>query len=211
MTNYFVHDSATVDDGAIIGAGSKVWHYSHIMGTAQIGEDCSLGQNVFIADHVRVGNGVKIQNNVSLYEGVILEDDVFCGPSCVFTNVYNPRSAVPKKDQYLKTHIKHGVSIGANATIICGNTIGEFAFIGAGTVVTKDIPPFALVYGNPSRVMGWVCYCGEKLKFINDESASCSDCTREYSKSGNQVKMIMPQSEGNDSDESSTTRPAKSV
>ena len=163
MTPPFVHESAYVDEGAVIGEGSKVWHFCHVMPGAVIGRDCSLGQNVVVMGGTRIGDNVKIQNNVSIYEGVELEDDVFCGPSMVFTNVVNPRSHVPRKHEYRKTLVKRGASIGANATIVCGHTIGRYAFIGAGTVVTKDVPDHALVVGNPGRIAGWVWECGVKL------------------------------------------------
>jgi len=160
--NYFVHESSYVDEGAEIGEGTKVWHFSHIMSGAKIGKKCSIGQNVNIGSRAVIGNGVKIQNNVSVYDDVVIEDDVFCGPSCVFTNVINPRAFVERKHEYKKTIIKKGVSIGANATIVCGVTVGEYALIGAGSVVTKDVPPYALVYGNPARVHGKVNKEGEK-------------------------------------------------
>ena len=152
----FIHESSYVDEGAVIGDGTKIWHFSHVLSGAQIGERCSLGQNVNVGSRAVIGNGVKIQNNVSIYDNVIIEDDVFCGPSCVFTNVINPRAFVERKDEYKKTIIKKGASIGANATIVCGVTIGEYALVGAGAVVTKDVPPYALVYGSPARVMGKV-------------------------------------------------------
>jgi UDP-2-acetamido-3-amino-2,3-dideoxy-glucuronate N-acetyltransferase len=152
----FIHESSYVDDGAEIGEGTKIWHFSHIMSGAKIGKKCSIGQNVNIGGRAIVGNGVKIQNNVSIYDDVIIEDDVFCGPSCVFTNVINPRAFVERKDEYKKTVVKKGASIGANATIVCGVTIGEYALVGAGAVVTKDVPPYALVFGSPARVMGKV-------------------------------------------------------
>ena len=161
---YFVHESSFVDEGARIGAGTKIWHFSHIMSGAQIGENCSIGQNVNIGSRAVIGSRVKIQNNVSVYDDVIIEDDVFCGPSCVFTNVINPRAFIERKHEYKKTIVKKGASIGANATIVCGITIGEYALIGAGSVVTKDIPPYALVYGNPARVKGRVDEKGEKHK-----------------------------------------------
>jgi len=167
MINYFKHDTAIVDDGAIVGSGSKIWHFSHIM-QAIIGENCTIGQNVFIANNVTLGDNIKIQNNVSVYEGVELEADVFIGPSVVFTNVINPRSFIERKTEYQKTIIKKGATIGANATIICGNTIGEYAFVGAGTVVTKPVKNFELVVGNPARHKGWVCKCGIKLNFENN-------------------------------------------
>jgi len=159
----FVHESAYVDDGAQIGAGTKVWHFCHIMPGAVIGERCSLGQNVVVMNGTRIGANCTIQNNVSIYEGVELEDDVFCGPSMVFTNVINPRSHVSRKHEYRRTLVKRGATIGANATILCGHTIGQYAFIGAGAVVTKDVPDYALVVGNPGRVTGWTCECGVKL------------------------------------------------
>ncbi|NGQ93630.1 N-acetyltransferase [Brevibacillus sp. SYP-B805] len=178
---YTAHQSAFVDAGAQIGKGTKIWHFCHIMSQAVIGENCSLGQNVFVANHVRIGNNVKIQNNVSIYEGVILEDDVFCGPSMVFTNVRNPRSAFPRNtaDDYLPTLVKRGASIGANATIVCGCTIGEWAFIAAGAVVTKDVPAYAKMAGVPARRIGWMCECGESLRFSGPRTA-CAACKREY-------------------------------
>jgi len=178
----FIHLTAVVDDGAKIGEGTKIWHFSHVMSGARIGRGCTLGQNVFVGKNVVIGDNVKIQNNVSVYEGVILEDDVFCGPSMVFTNVDRPRSAFPTdRARYLKTVVKRGATIGANATIVCGHTIGEHAFIGAGSVVTKDVPAHAIVYGNPARIRGWACECGEPLEFEGDE-AVCSACGRRYRK-----------------------------
>ncbi len=179
--DYFVHESSYVDDGVEIGAGTKIWHFCHILTGSRIGADCRIGQNVVIGPQVTVGNNVKIQNNVSVYQGVVLEDDVFCGPSMVFTNVSTPRSGFPRNsaDDFLPTLVKRGASLGANATIVCGNTIGEYAFVGAGSVVTRDIPPYALVYGNPARQHGWACECGERLHFA-DESAACGHCGRTY-------------------------------
>ncbi len=162
--NYFVHESSYVDEGAEIGEGTKIWHFSHIMGEAKIGKNCSLGQNVNVGSRAVIGDGVKIQNNVSVYDDVIIEDDVFCGPSCVFTNVINPRAFVERKSEYKKTLVKKGASIGANATIVCGVTIGEYALVGAGSVVTKDVPGYALVYGNPARVQGEVDKSGNIKK-----------------------------------------------
>jgi UDP-2-acetamido-3-amino-2,3-dideoxy-glucuronate N-acetyltransferase len=183
----FVHPTSLVDEPCLIGEGTKIWHFCHISAGVQIGAHCSLGQNVFVARNVRVGDGVKIQNNVSLYEGVILEDYVFCGPSCVFTNVKTPRSAYPrnKSTDYLQTLVKRGASIGANATIVCGTTIGENAFIAAGAVVTKEVPPHAIVAGVPARIIGWACECGLTLRF-REGSATC-ECGKSYLKSGNNV------------------------
>lgn len=177
---YFVHESSYVDEPCEIGEGTKIWHFSHVMSNCRIGQNCNIGQNVVISPDVTIGNNVKIQNNVSVYTGVVCEDDVFLGPSCVFTNVINPRSHVNRRNEYKKTLVKQGASIGANATIVCGHTIGKYAFIGAGSVVTKDIPDFALVVGNPGRVKGWVCKCGEKLIFGEDSKASCKVCTGNY-------------------------------
>jgi len=162
--SYFIHESSYVDEGAEIGEGTKIWHFCHVMGMAKIGKKCSLGQNVNIGSRAVIGNGVKIQNNVSVYDDVIIEDDVFCGPSCVFTNVINPRAFVERKNEYKKTIVKKGASIGANATIVCGVTIGEYALIGAGSVVTKDVPAYSLVYGNPARLHGRVDENGEKVR-----------------------------------------------
>ena len=162
---YQAHETAVIDEGCRIGAGTRIWHFSHIMPDCVIGERCNIGQNVVISPGVVLGNNVKIQNNVSVYTGVVCEDDVFLGPSCVFTNVLNPRSAIPRKDQYRKTLVRRGATIGANATIVCGHTIGEYALIGAGAVVTKDVPPYALVVGNPSKQIGWVSEYGHRLRF----------------------------------------------
>lgn len=181
MADFFKHESAYVDAGAKIGAGTKVWHFSHVSSGAEIGENCSLGQNVFVANRVQIGNGVKIQNNVSVYEGVILEDYVFCGPSMVFTNVRTPRSAFPRNTSadYHVTRVKYGASIGANATVVCGTSIGEWAFVAAGAVVTRDVPSYALVAGVPARILGWVCECGNTLHFSNAR-AVCPCCNRAY-------------------------------
>lgn len=173
------HESAYVDEGAIIGAGTKVWHFSHIMPGAQIGQRCSIGQNVNIGGKAVLGNGVKVQNNVSIYDDVIIEDDVFCGPSMVFTNVINPRAFVERKNEYKKTLVKKGAAIGANATIVCGVTLGEYCFVGAGSVVTKDVPAYALVFGSPARQHGWVCVCGVKL----DDDLGCPGCGNRYENS----------------------------
>lgn len=186
---YSLHPSSYVDEGVVIGKGTKIWHFCHILSGSLIGNDCKIGQNVVIGPDVKVGNNVKIQNNVSVYKGVILEDDVFCGPSCVFTNVFNPRSAILRMDEIRKTLVKKGASIGANATIVCGHTIGEHAFIGAGAVVTKDIPDFALVYGNPAKITGWMCVCGEKLSFKGSKAA-CKACKKQYQKTKDEVRII---------------------
>ena len=175
MKDYYVHESSYVDDGVKIGSGTKVWHFCHIQKGAVIGKDCSLGQNVNIGNNVKIGNGVRIQNNVSVYEGVEIEDNVFCGPSCVFTNVVTPRAHFPVHGVYAKTLIKEGASLGANCTVVCGHTIGKSAFIAAGAVVTKDVPDYALMAGVPARQIGWVCECGEKLH----DNLTC-DCGREY-------------------------------
>ncbi len=191
MADYFVHESSFVDAGATIGAGSKIWHFCHVMPGAVLGERCNLGQNVVVMSGVRLGNNVKVQNNVSLYEGVTLEDDVFCGPSCVFTNVVNPRSHVTRKHEYRPTLVRKGTSIGANATIVCGVTLGEYAFIGAGAVVTSDVPAFALMVGVPARRVGWMCHCGERLR-VRDGAAGCAACGTSYREAQGQLRMIDP-------------------
>lgn len=185
--SYFAHESAIVDDGCIIGNGTKIWHFSHIMSDCVIGERCNIGQNVVVSPGVKLGNNVKIQNNVSLYTGVECEDDVFLGPSMVFTNVINPRSAVNRRDQYSKTVVKRGASIGANATIVCGHDIGEFAFIGAGAVVTKTVPAYALVVGNPAHQMGWMSEFGHRLEFDVNGIAVCPESKEEYKLENNTV------------------------
>lgn len=186
---YFVHESSYVDEPSDIGEGTKIWHFSHVMANSRIGSKCSIGQNVVISPNVTIGNNVKIQNNVSVYEGVVLEDDVFCGPSMVFTNVTTPRSGTPRNTSadYAPTVVKRGASIGANATIVCGHTLGEFAFVGAGSVVTKDVPAYAMVYGNPARIRGYACECGARLEFTN-EHAACGACGRAFDKSGETVR-----------------------
>jgi len=178
--DYFVHESSYVDEPCEIGKGTRIWHFSHIMKNSKIGENCNIGQNVVISPNVILGNNVKIQNNVSVYTGVICEDDVFLGPSCVFTNVINPRAFIERKDEYKKTIVKKGASIGANATIVCGYNIGEYAFVGAGAVVTKDVPDYALVIGTPARVVGYVCKCGNKLLEQENNLYKCSTCNKEY-------------------------------
>ena len=187
--DYFVHESSYVDEPCSIGKGTKIWHFTHVMTQCQIGENCNIGQNVVISPEVVLGNNVKIQNNVSIYTGVRCEDDVFLGPSCVFTNVINPRSHVSRKSEYKETVIKRGASIGANATVVCGHSIGKYAFIGAGAVVTKDVPDYALMVGNPARQRGWMCQCGEKLSFV-DGQAHCASCNRGYTKQQDQVKEV---------------------
>ena len=187
---YNAHPSAIIDEGCVIGKGTKIWHFSHIMSHCTIGENCNIGQNVVISPEVILGNNVKVQNNVSIYTGVICEDDVFLGPSMVFTNVINPRSAVNRKSEYAKTHVGTGASIGANATIVCGNEIGEYAFIGAGAVVTKPVLPYALVTGNPARHRGWMSEFGHKLNFDSNGKASCPESGQEYLLADNLVSRI---------------------
>jgi UDP-2-acetamido-3-amino-2,3-dideoxy-glucuronate N-acetyltransferase len=187
---FFAHDTAIIDAGATIGEGSKIWHFSHVMPGAVIGENCNLGQNVFVANGVVLGNNVKVQNNVSLYEGVTCEDDVFLGPSMVFTNVYNPRSAVNRKGEYMKTVVGKGATIGANATIVCGYNIGAYAFIGAGTVVTKEVKPYALVVGSPARQIGWMSEHGERLHFNENGEANCPGSGERYRLQGEHITRI---------------------
>ncbi|MDX2060715.1 MAG: acyltransferase [Gemmatimonadales bacterium] len=189
MADYFVHESSYVDEGAIIGKGSKVWHFSHVMPGAVIGERCNLGQNVVVMPGTKMGANVKVQNNVSIYEGVELEDDVFCGPSCVFTNVLNPRSHVSRKNEYRRTLVKRGASIGANATVVCGNTIGEYAFIGAGAVVRGDVPAYALMVGVPARRIGWMCQCGVRLELTGGQG-TCGDCGARYREEGGVLRPV---------------------
>jgi UDP-2-acetamido-3-amino-2,3-dideoxy-glucuronate N-acetyltransferase len=191
MADVFVHESSYVDDGAQIGAGTKIWHFCHIMAGSVIGERCNLGQNVVVMPGARLGNNVKVQNNVSIYEGVELEDDVFCGPSCVFTNVLNPRSHVSRRHAYQKTLVRRGSSIGANATIVCGVTLGEYAFIGAGAVVTSDVPAYSLMVGVPARRVGWMCQCGERLP-VSAGKQICAACGSAYDESDGMLHPIAP-------------------
>ena len=192
MSDFFVHESSYIDEGAEIGNRTKVWHFTHIMGPSVIGENCTIGQNVSVAPHVKIGKNVKIQNNVSVYTGVVIEDDVFLGPSMVFTNVINPRSHVSRKNEYQQTFVKQGASIGANATIVCGVTLGRYAFVGAGSVVTRDVPDYALVHGNPAKIRGWMCQCGVKLTWpaAGDLNLTvCRHCNKSYIKQGELVKL----------------------
>ena len=188
--NYFSHETAVIDDGCKIGRDTKIWHFSHLMTNCELGERCNIGQNVVVSPNVILGNNVKVQNNVSIYEGVICEDDVFLGPSMVFTNVINPRSAVNRRNEYMPTIVKKGASIGANATIICGNNIGKFSFIGAGAVVTKEVLDYSLVIGNPSKHIGWVSEYGHRLKFNENGIATCLESNQDYLLEKNRVKRI---------------------
>jgi len=188
--NYFAHSSAVIDDGCKIGEGTKIWHFSHIMPGCTIGNNCNIGQNVVVSPDVRLGNNVKVQNNVSIYTGVVCDDDVFLGPSMVFTNVINPRSAVNRKSEYAKTHVGKGASIGANATIVCGHDIGKFAFIGAGAVVTKHVPEYALIVGNPGRQIGWMSEFGHRLEFNSEGIAVCKESGQKYRLENNKVSRI---------------------
>ncbi|MBS3992904.1 MAG: N-acetyltransferase [Bacteroidetes bacterium] len=190
MKEYFAHETAVIDEGCIIGKGTKIWHFSHVMPNCIIGENCNLGQNVVVSPKVTLGKNVKVQNNVSIYTGVYCEDDVFLGPSMVFTNVINPRSAIIRKDEYQQTLVKKGASIGANATIVCGNTIGEYALIGAGAVVTKEVKPYALVVGNPSKQIGWVSEYGHRLDFNADGKAICKESKQVYILNDGKVTKI---------------------
>ena len=189
--SYYVHPSAVVDEGCEIGSGTKIWHFSHIMAGCKLGENCNIGQNVVISPEVMLGRNVKVQNNVSLYSGVTCDDDVFLGPSCVFTNVTNPRSAVNRRGQYAKTHVGKGASIGANATIVCGHDIGDYAFIGAGAVVTKTVPDYALVVGNPAKQIGWMSEYGIRLTFNQEGIAYCRESNEKYVLENNQVIKIL--------------------
>lgn len=188
---FFAHPTAIIEEGAIIGDNTKIWQFSHVMKSAVLGANCILGQNVQVANDVVLGNGVKVQNNVSIYTGVICEDDVFLGPSMVFTNVINPRAFVARKNEFKKTLVKKGASIGANATIVCGNTIGEYAMIGAGAVITKDVPAYALVVGNPAKQIAWVSVYGHKLEFNNKGEATCEESNQKYILENNTVKRLV--------------------
>ncbi len=187
---YFAHETAVIDPGCKIGAGTKIWHFSHIMPDCEIGERCNFGQNVVVSPGVKLGNNVKVQNNISIYTGVICEDDVFLGPSMVFTNIVNPRSAVIRRDEYVQTLVRRGATIGANATVVCGIEIGEFAFIGAGAVVTKDVPPYALVIGNPARHTGWMSEYGHRLHFDTEGKAICPESKEKYRLKNQQVTKL---------------------
>lgn len=187
---YFAHETAVIDEGCKIGRGTKIWHFTHIMPDCVIGENCNIGQNVVVSPQVILGKNVKIQNNVSLYTGVICEDDVFLGPSMVFTNIVNPRSAIIRKSEYVKTLVKKGASIGANATIVCGHDIGEFAFIGAGAVVTKEVPPYALIVGNPGKQVGWISEYGHRLNFDTDNIAVCPESKEKYILENGRVRKL---------------------
>lgn len=187
---FIAHETAIIDEGCIIGKGTKIWHFSHIMSGSEIGENCNIGQNVVVLTGVKLGNNVKVQNNVSIYTGVICEDDVFLGPSMVFTNVINPRSAIVRKDQYMKTIVEKGATIGANSTIVCGHRIGSYSFIGAGAVVTKDVRPYALVVGNPARQTGWMSEFGHRLSFDADGFATCPESRQKYKLENGNVRKL---------------------
>ncbi len=191
-SNVKVHETAWVDEGATIGDGTAIWHFCHVMSGARIGQNCKIGQNVVVHPTAVIGNGVKIQNNVSVYDAVTLEDEVFCGPSCVFTNIINPRSAINRNSDkfFRRTLVKKGATIGANATIVCGVTLGRYAFVGAGAVVTRDVPDYTLVYGNPARAMGWACECGERIEF-SASRATCAACQRKYSYDNGLVSNVL--------------------
>lgn len=190
MSDFFIHETAVVDQGAQIGKGTKVWHFSHIMSDCIIGENCNIGQNVVVSPEVVLGKNVKVQNNVSIYTGVICEDDVFLGPSMVFTNVINPRSAIQRRGQYIKTIVRKGATIGANATIVCGNNIGKFAFIGAGSVVTKEVPAYALIVGNPAKQIGWMSEYGHRLEFNDEGIAICPESNDKYELNNSRVTKL---------------------
>jgi UDP-2-acetamido-3-amino-2,3-dideoxy-glucuronate N-acetyltransferase len=190
MNQYFLHESSFIDENCEVGEGTKIWHFSHIMSGCKIGRNCNIGQNVVVSPGVVLGNNVKVQNNVSIYTGVICEDDVFLGPSMVFTNITNPRSAVIRRDQYEKTIVRRGATIGANATIVCGNNIGEFAFIGAGAVITKEVPAYALLVGNPAKQIGWMSEYGHRLRFNEENIAICSESKEKYLLENGNVRKL---------------------
>lgn len=190
MSDFFSHETAIIDEGCEIGSGTKIWHFSHIMPNCKIGENCNIGQNVVVSPGVVLGRNVKVQNNVSIYTGVTCDDDVFLGPSMVFTNVINPRSAINRRSEYAKTHVGKGATIGANATIVCGHDIGEYAFIGAGAVVTKNVPAYALVVGNPSKQIGWMSEYGHRLHFDEQGNAACTESGEQYFLSNNKVEKL---------------------
>jgi UDP-2-acetamido-3-amino-2,3-dideoxy-glucuronate N-acetyltransferase len=192
MKDYFAHDTAVIDEGVKIGAGTRIWHFSHIMTGCRIGENCNLGQNVVVSPGVTLGKNVRVQNNVSIYTGVTCADDVFLGPSMVFTNVINPRSAISRKDEFMKTMVGKGATIGANATVVCGNNIGNFAFIGAGAVITREVPPYALVVGNPGRQVGWMSEYGHRLQFDENGRATCPESREVYLLENDRVRKIEP-------------------
>jgi len=192
---YFAHPTAVIDQPCRIGTGTRIWHFSHVMKDSVIGERCNIGQNVVVSPHCRIGNNVKIQNNVSIYTGVVIEDDVFCGPSMVFTNVINPRSFIDRKTEFRPTVVRRGASIGANSTVLCGVTLGSYCLIGAGAVITRDVPDYAVVYGNPARLHGWACYCGATLKALRAEEpaameGTCEACGRRYRRNGVIVRPV---------------------
>ena len=189
-TDFFAHETAVIDEGCNIGSGTKIWHFSHLMTGCTLGENCNIGQNVVVSPDVILGKNVKVQNNVSMYTGVICDDDVFLGPSMVFTNVMNPRSAIVRKDQYAKTHVRRGASIGANATIVCGNDIGEYSFIGAGAVITRTVLPYALMVGNPAKHVGWMSEYGHRLDFDKEGNATCKESKEAYKLEGNKVAKV---------------------
>jgi len=191
LKNYYAHETAIIDDGCTIGTGTKIWHFSHIMSHCSIGEGCNIGQNVVISPKVVLGNNVKVQNNVSIYTGVICEDDTFLGPSMVFTNILNPRSAIVRRDQYIETFVRKGASIGANATIVCGNEIGSYALIGAGAVITKSVKPYALVVGNPAKQIGWVSEYGHRLHFDQNNEAVCPESNEHYVIENDSVRKVL--------------------
>lgn len=193
MKNYYAHETSVIEEPCQIGEGTRIWHFCHIMPNSVIGKNCNIGQNAFVATNAHIGNNVKLQNNVSIYASVTLEDDVFCGPSCVFTDIRTPRAFVSRKNKFIPIIVKQGASIGANATIVAGVTIGKYALVGAGSVVTRDVPAHSVVYGNPARVKGWVCYCGAMLKFNENSHARCPECGNTYSQDDGQLILLEAQ------------------